>query len=72
MTPTIRRRDRAAARVRDRASPHQPWGPFTSDRPIPPSTSWWVGVPRAEWSAVIAAHEPRWRRTETSTPTPGV
>ena len=72
MTTTGRRRARAADHARSRASRLAPWGPFTSDRPIPPAASWWVGVPRAEWSAVIAAHEPRWRRTETSTPTPGV
>ena len=47
-------------------------GRFTSDRPIPPAASWWVGVPRAEWDAAIAAHAPRWRRTETSTPPPRV
>ena len=39
---------------------------------VPPSTSWWVRVDRAAWRAAVAAHERRWRRTETSTPTPGV
>ena len=39
---------------------------------VPPATSWWVRVDRAAWRAVAAEHERRWRRTETSTPTPGV
>ena len=39
---------------------------------VPPVTSWWVRVERAAWRAAVAEHERRWRRTETSTPTPGV
>ncbi len=39
---------------------------------VPPATSWWVRVDRAAWRAAVAAHERRWRRTETSTPPPGV
>ena len=47
-------------------------GQFTSDRQTPPASSWWVRVERAAWRAAVTAHERRWRRTETSTPTPGV
>ena len=72
MTTKGRRRARAAVDARSRASRPARRGPFTSDRPIPPVASWWVGVPRTQWPVVIAAHEPRWRRTETSTPTPEV
>ena len=64
MTTKSRRRDRAVRQTRR--------GQFTSDRPTPPATSWWMGVPRAQWRAAVAAHERRWRRTERSTPTPGV
>ncbi len=48
MTTTRCRRTRAG----------RPRGQFTSDRPIPPSTSWWVGVSRAEWRAAVAALAP--------------
>ena len=59
-TTTRRRRTRAVQQTLR--------GQFTSDRPIPPVASWWVGVSRAE---AVAAHEPRWRRTELSTPPRG-
>ena len=45
--------------------------PFAlTPKATPPRESWWVRVDRAAWRAAVAAHERRWRRTETSTPPP--
>ena len=71
MTTKGRRHARVAVHPRHRASRQTPRGQFTSDRPIPPATSWWVGVPRAEWHTAVTAHARRWRRTEVSTPPRG-